>query len=240
MTEPSGGGQVTVVEPGSEDDPFTKGVAGPDATVTDDTTSQPDSEFKGDDDAKLLQELKGYMDTEVQGRVSKAQSGWDTRNRTLDAKVAGLEKELRTTRRQAEAAGMSEDDRQAFQEKWNLEDLQASLETKTKAVDDYHRVVKLYDLTTRYGDFGVTEELLEPCEAPEDMELLAEKTRADFLATGKKPGSAGKKTPAGASAKTDVGGGPAGKEEFKLGAEQSVQAMASNVSKLFRESGSIK
>ena len=249
MAESSGEGQVTVVEPGSEDDPFTKAnaekeeVAGPDATEKkDDTTSQPksdDEEASKEGDEESLTKLQSFMDEQFGERMKRVQSGWDTRNRTLDAKVASLEKDLQTARREAEVSGMTDEERAVFQPKWDLEDAQKQLRTKTEAVDDYRKVVTVYDLTTRYGEFGVTEELLGGCDTPEEMETLAHKTRGDFLLTGRKP-STGKKAPAGASQKSDVGGGPAPKEEFKLGEEQGVQAMADNVSRIFKEPGNVK
>lgn len=252
--ESSGKGEVTVVDPGSADDPFTAAKAGegeakgPDATGADATTSQPDAKPPEDKPADegggpgsteaILQELKGHIDSEVDGRVTAAQKGWDKRNRTLENQVKEQGKQLATAKREAEAANLSEEERAAFQQKWDLEDQLTALRTKTDAVDDYRKAVVAHEMMVRFGEFGLTQEDLEACDTPEEMQVLGLQTKADFLERGGKP--AGKKAPAGAAAKSDVGGGPAGPEEFKLSTEQNLNAMSKNVGDLFKQPGNVR
>lgn len=251
--ESSGKSQVTVVDPGSADDPFTKKdevVAGPDAAGADAATSQPgvkpDEDKPPEDGGKpadeggetLLQALKDHMDSEVEGRLTKAQKGWDRRNRTLEDQVKEQGKQLTTAKREAEAANLSEEERAAFQQKWDLEDQLAALRTKTDAVDDYRKAVVAHEMMVRFGEFGLAQEDLEACDTPEEMQVLGLQTKSDFLERGGKP--AGKKAPAGASAKTDVGGGPAGPEEFKLSTDQNLSAMSGNVRDLFKQPGNVR
>ena len=74
----------------------------------------------------------------------------------------------------------------------------------------------------------------------EDMELLALRTKSDFLEAGGKPGSAPpKKSPAGASAKTDLGGAPGAPDTSKLTPEQGVDNIAQNVKALFARPGNV-
>ena len=72
------------------------------------------------------------------------------------------------------------------------------------------------------------------------MELLALRTKSDFLEAGGKPGSAPpKKSPAGASAKTDLGGAPGAPDTSKLTPEQGVDNIAQNVKALFARPGNV-
>lgn len=247
--ESSQGGQVQVVEPGSPDDPFSvKGAAGeqpktgpnagPSQPATDD--NPPASEpFTEDDDAKLLRELEETIQT----RVSAAQSGLNKRNSQLEKQVketseqlAAVQKSLKDAERRAAAANLSEDQLAVLKAQWDAEDKEGTLGTKEKAVDDYFRNVTAYDLVTRYGKYGLTPELLEEAETVDEMHLVAEKTRADFLESGGKPAPTG---PAGARAPSDLGGRAPGAEPFKLGTEQGVKALADNVRDLFKQPGNV-
>jgi len=251
MSDPSGGGNVTVVDPGSEDDPFTAGnapvvepPADPPATETPATPSQPT-----DDPDKPEPEGEGQdllrLEEYIQTRVSAAHSGLDKRINTLAKQNSSLENTLAETlkaskdaERRARAEGATDEEKAVLERHWELEDREAGLNTRMKAVDDYRMHVTALDLVTRFGKYGVTAETLADAETPEDMEVLAERTSREFLESGKKPGeTAG---PAGAKAPSDLGGAPVAPAPFKLGTEQGVEGMAANVKNLFGQPGNIK
>ena len=251
--ESSQEGSVQVVEPGSKDDPFSVKATPQDQPptkpdnvqsqpVTDDTqVASDDSGFTEEDDAKLSLEL---LEKQIQDRVALAHSGLDKRVSQFEKQVKALTGELATAQkaakdaeRRAAGANLSEDQLAVLKARWDAEDKEGGLVTKEKAVDDYFHDVTAYDLVTRYGKYGLTAELLEEAESVDEMHLVAEKTRADFLESGGKPVEKG---PAGAKAPTDLGGRAPGAEPFKLGTEQGVKGLADNVRNLFRQPGSIR
>ena len=245
MTEPSGGGSVQVVEPGSKDDVFSTKNVQPDpaATQPDPNQSQPDDTggdggFTADDDSKLLSKLE----EQIQARVAKAHSGLDKRNDQLQKRLDEITQDLETQRqtakeaeRRARVEGLSDEEKAAHQARWNVEDEKVLLKKQQAAVDEYLRQTKAYDLVVRYGRYGLEPEHLEDAESVDEMDLIAEKIRGDFLETGKKP--VDKETPAGSKGPSDLGGAPPGAEPFKLGTEQGVAGMAANIKGLFKQPG---
>jgi hypothetical protein len=240
-------GSVQVVEPGSADDPFTvkqdQPTTRPDNVqsqpVTEETPESSDLEWTEEDDAKLLAELE----EQVQARVAAAHSGLDKRVAQFEKQVMSLSEELaaaqkavKDAERRAAAANLSEDQLAVLKAQWEAEDLEGSLKMKEKALDDYLRNVTAYDLVTRYEKYGLTAEQLEEAESVDEMHLIAERVRADFLESGGKPAPKG---PAGAKAPTDLGGRAPGAEPFKLGTEQGVKSLADNVRNLFKQPGNI-
>lgn len=252
MSDPSGGGNVTVVDPGSEDDPFTAGnapvVETPEDQPATETpaplsqpTDDPDKPEPDKDEGQDLLKLEEYIQT----RVSAAHSGLDKRINTLAKQNSSLENTLAETlkaskdaERRARAEGATDEEKAVLERHYELEDKEELLNARTKVVDEYRMHVTALDLVTRFGKYGVTAETLADAETPEDMEVLAERTSREFLESGKKPGeTAG---PAGAKAPSDLGGAPAAPAPFKLGTEQGVEGMAANVKNLFGQPGNIK
>jgi hypothetical protein len=235
---------VAVVEPGSKDDPFsTKNVAAPadpPATKPDADQSKPggqDDAWTDKEDSKLLSEL----DEQIQARVRAAHSGLDKkvaqltkRSDELTQKLADQAKSAREAERQARSEGLSEAEKAVLKNQWSLEDKEDLLKTKESAVSEYFRQVKAYDLVARYEKFGLTGDDLESAEDTDEMELIAERIRGDFLEKGGKPKPT---TPAGTKADSDIGGGPPGPEPFKLGEEKGVAGMAANIKSMFKQPG---
>lgn len=250
MEDTSGGGNVTVVEPGSTDDPFNAAnapaepkedqpatVAAP-ATLSQptDDKEQPKPEGEGQD----LLKLEEYIQT----RVSAAHSGLDKRinalakqNVTLETTLTETQKASKDAERRARAEGATDEDKAVLERHWELEDREAGLSARTKVVDEYRLHVTALDLVTRFGKYGVTADTLADAETPEDMEVLAERTSREFLEGGGKPGET--PGPAGAKAPSDLGGSPASPAPFKLGTEQGVEGIAANVKSLFGQPGNI-
>ena len=238
--EPSGATEVSVVEPGSADDPFT-GTPGPAATGTpEEPASQPDGTegLTPEEDVSLEAELEEALEAKIQERIRAVQSGWDKRNAALSGEIKELRASLKEAQRTSQAANLTDDEREALKDRWSLEDERELVKTQKSAVDEYRKSVEMLRLVTQFEKYGVTQGMLEACETPEEMELLAERTRADFLEKGGKPGTQ-KKPPAGAVAQTDLGGAPGAPAPEKLSLEQGVQGMAANVKSLFGKPGNV-
>ena len=251
MQDPSSGGNVTVVEPGSEDDPFKAGnapVAEPSADQPPTDPPAPPSQPTDDPEQPKPEEGEGQdllkLEELIQSRVAAAHSGLDKRINTLAKQNSSLENTLAETlkvskdaERRARAEGATDEEKAGLERIWELEDREKGLDARTKVVDEYRMHVTALDLVTRFGKYGVTAETLADAETPEDMEVLAERTSREFLESGKKPGeTAG---PAGAKAPSDLGGAPATPAPFKLGTEQGVEGLAANVKSLFGRPGNI-
>jgi len=248
MEDPSGGGNVTVVEPGSTGDPFTAGnapvvepPADPPATPEPVTPSQPAND---PDKPKPTGEGQDLLKLEefIQGRVATAHSGLDKRINVLTKQNSSLEDKLteslkasQDAERRARAEGATDEEKAVLERHWELDDRAKLLDVRTGVVDKFRLHVTAFDLVTRFGKYGVTAETIADAETPEEMEVLAERTAREFLESGGKPAEG----PAGAKAPSDLGGSPAAPAPHKLGTEQGVEGMAANVKDLFGQPGSI-
>lgn len=241
--ESSGAAGIAVVEPGSKDDPFTeKGTQDLAATAEPEpTVSQPDeTKLTPEEQAALDAELAGVIEAKVQERLRAIQSGADKRVASVEKDLRELRSALRQSQREAQVAGMTADEKATFKDRFALEDERDVIKTQKEAVDEYRKAVEMLRLVTVFEKYGVTQDLLEACETPEEMELLAERTRADFLEKGGKPGAPlTKKSPAGAAAKTDLGGAPGAEDTGKLSLEQGVGHLAGNIRNLFGKPGNV-
>jgi len=243
--EPSDGKGVTVVEPGSSDDPFRPGAEPPDPAPTekpessasqptdkksDDAGGEPAEGFTPQEDQALLAELNEA----IEKRVGQVQSTKDKEIAKIADSLKETQKELGAVKRNARLEGLTDEQKAELENRWRIEDRERELDERSKAVDDYRAATTAYDLMVRYGQYGLTKEALEAAESPEDMEIVALKVKSDFLEGGKPPEKKADK------AKSDVGGSAPPPEEPKLGTEQGVDKMAENVKGLFSQPGNVR
>jgi len=185
MEDPSGGGNVQVVEPGSTDDPFTAGnapvvepPADPPATPEPVTPSQPAND---PDKPKPTGEGQDLLKLEefIQGRVATAHSGLDKRINALTKQNSSLEDKLteslkasQDAERRARAEGATDEEKAVLENLWSLEDRAKLLDARTEVVDKYRLHVTAFDLVSRFGKYGVTAETIGRQRHPKRWKCL--------------------------------------------------------------------
>jgi hypothetical protein len=251
--ESSGGAKVTVVAPGSKDDPFTAGVGDEPEPVAPTetepvTASEPDQPDLNDPETqRFLAAFKLAVNAEVDQLKPTLQRGWERQNATLrnelkelKGQVSAAEQRATTTLREAKLASpdLTDAEKELLKNQWSLEDREVKLNEKSDATDSYFASVVKLDLMREYEPFGLTEEILDACDSVDAMESAALKVKVQFLESGGKPPAP--KGPAAASAGSDLGGSPPAPTGFKLSTEQSHQALRDNVKGLFSQPGQVR
>lgn len=241
--EPSGAGPQ-VVELGSAADPFTQpatdALAGQQQVVegTNRAEGEPDQPTTAAPSTPASQPAPDLtaLHEAIQSQVSQAQSGWDRRNHLLEEQNAKLTQQIseigqrvKEAERHGKEEGLSGEESALLRAGWDVEDAKSLLNTQREAVDEYRTAVIAHDAMVRFGSLGLTEEMLEGKGADEIDGMMAA-----YGTIAKQP------TPAAAKATSDLGGAPPAPEPFKLGSEQGVDAMATNVKNLFGQPGNIR
>lgn len=253
MQPESSGLNVAVVEPGSADDPFTRGANPTQQTIQ--PTVQPTSQPKADDvkpEPKPAPQPKVLTEEEIQARISKAQAGLDRRITQLQSEVekanAAAEKarsDARDQIREAQKQGLRPDQVEELTRAWAQEDRQAALEVREQAVIDLYRSTEGLRLLTAYGDFGVTEDdILEFTGDPTQLEDYVKGIAFDKLREGGTSAAGAKKAvqaaadanpSPGSDSPQDIGGAGTSPSGAKLLTSVGLGSMAQNVKTLFND-----
>lgn len=208
MVMESSGPGITVVVPGSADDPFsvnnaangsapapTPGNVTPvsqpaPVAPTPAAPATPAVAAPAVTTTGLTQE---EVDARVELRLREAQSGWDKRNQALQTQLADekkaraeLEKQHTAAERRIKLEGLRPEERERMQGIWTLEDKQAELDTQRAAVVDYHLNVERLRLFQQYHQFGVTEEALLDIKDIDKLESFCKDAKLDFFENGGK------------------------------------------------------
>jgi hypothetical protein len=231
LRTPASASEPTAVVDPSTDAPVTDATATADDTVTSPATATAEGEPTADQfseaEIEALKRLGDYLQTERSThdeRTKKAQSSYDRQITSLkgalderDARLTELEKATR----ELQLNGLSAEDAAKLRTTWENDDRKAGLDSYAADLTDMHlelgRTILLHD----YEEFGVTEDALANCTTVDQMESICKDAAIEFLTTnpGAKtaapanvvttPAAPAKPAPAGATAKTDVGGGGA-------------------------------
>jgi len=230
---------------------------GTDRTGATGTDGRADGSADGgaDDDADGAEDDEAVLDEYFQGRFAPIQSSYDRQIAAVRKQNDELQRQLVETRnqiREAQIQGLSPDEQAKMRSIWKAEDAEQEIGRQREAVDDFYVKTYAFNLLTRFAQFGVTEEALLACDTPEEMDVLAQQTRADYYeqlakgGEGKKTTSdtaarpSSKRTPAGSRAGSDSGpgGAPPG-EAQKMLTDQGMDTMAKNIKSLFAEPGAV-
>lgn len=257
--EPSQGLSVQVVEPGSQDDPFSVQVNVGQQQVDDalrQTTSAP-SNLVLDGEGNLVptaadaqrsqpqdgstppQEPDDQPDIEALfgERLKEAQRGWDRRIEDQRKELQQLQKQLVQQKRDFELQGIPERDRARLKEQWQLEDERAALESTKTETQKFYRLVEAQRLLTAFGQYGLTEQELVELDSVDAMEALAKDKKIAFLENGGKVPSAKAepaKAPAGSRARSDVGSQPSTQANARqMLSGPGLENMSRNIKNLF-------
>lgn len=185
MQDPSGP-NVTVVAPGSAEDPFSANPGGATQSNGGASGSQPDNvnvQQNGQQNQQVTQAPNGAavaapaqttapagtvppeLEATIQARIAAAHSGLDRKINTLQKQLQDKEAEVERVRqeterklREAQSQGLPEEERKKLQAIWDIEDARREVERREKAVKGLALNVEGMRVLTKYEAFGITED----------------------------------------------------------------------------------
>lgn len=258
FTIPAGTGIATPTDGNSQRPAAVTPSQTPNQTVIPATPATPAAELSPAEKALKEGRLDDYVSalanesaqSAVRDALRNQQSGYDRR-------INALQEELKTAREAAIKAereaklgsdDLTDEEKDTLRRKYDLDDREAALKEYEGGLDNYYRQLVVAKLVETHGVYGVTPEALDAFDEPEEMESFATAKELEHYRSG---GTATVQTrqvesttktepeenaPAGATAPSDVGGGPVYQPPAQLQQGAGSDILRSNLEKLPWES----
>ena len=169
--QPSPAPEVTVVGPPPE-------LTSP-AQVVPTTAPAPAATPTAEPVAPDLAPLAAWMQEQqntTQEALSRQQSTYDRQVATLTKQInasTAQTQELLTQVREMGLRDLTPEEQATARDRFAQEDRTSGLDSRERELTDYHDMLNVQSIMKDYEQFGVTEEMLQACETPEEMEIVA-------------------------------------------------------------------
>lgn len=137
--------------------------------------------------------------TSTQEALRQQQSTYDKRAATLEGQIESSTTQMRGLTDQVRELGMRDltpEEQQQARDRFAQEDKTKELEGWQKELTGFHDDLNAQSILVDYSQYGVTTEMLQGCESPEEMEILARDQQIAFLTQTGAPVTAGVTQPA--------------------------------------------
>ncbi len=149
----------------------------------------PTTEPVAPDLAPLAAWMQEQQNT-TQEALSRQQSTYDRQAATLTKQInasTAQTQELLTQVREMGLRDLTPEEQATARDRFAQEDRTSGLDNREKELTDYHDMLNVQSIMKDYEQFGVTEEMLQACETPEEMEIVARDQCIQHLQNGQDP-----------------------------------------------------
>ena len=149
----------------------------------------PTAEPVAPDLAPLAAWMQEQQNTTTEA-LRQQQSTYDRQAAVMAKQIdasASQTQELRTQVREMGLRDLTPEEQQTARDRFAQEDRTTGLDSREKELTDYHDMLNVQSIMKDYEQFGVTEEMLQACETPEEMEIVAREQHIQYLTTQQTP-----------------------------------------------------